>query len=275
MTVISLGPFHFALWHLTLILGVIVAMTTGAIVGRRRPHSVAGAIADLILAAFVAARLGFVIRYFDSYWNDLLGIIDIRDGGFSLWAGLAGAGLLLAYKVWRYAGLRRPLGIALLAGGLAWLPSTALVQLLDQESRQIPDVTLTNLSQQPVALRELEGPLVINLWASWCPPCVREMPVLQSAQDRYPAITFVFANQGEHPDTIRRFLAEQDLELRGVLSDPGTDIGQAIANRTLPTTLFYDNDGTLVSMHRGELSRASLRHNLSRFDEEHLEATPD
>jgi thiol-disulfide isomerase/thioredoxin len=38
---------------------------------------------------------------------------------------------------------------------------------------------------------------VINIWATWCPPCRREMPVLQQAQHDYPHVTFLFVNQGE------------------------------------------------------------------------------
>ncbi|MDX1553417.1 MAG: TlpA disulfide reductase family protein, partial [Marinobacter sp.] len=117
-------------------------------------------------------------------------------------------------------------------------------------------------------------PTVVNLWATWCPPCIREMPVLEEAQDRYPGINFVFANQGEHPETINQFLSEQNLDLDHVLSDRQGGFGRAIGSQGLPTTLFYDAQGKLVDSHMGELSKASLARGLERFEANHSEPVP-
>ena len=70
-------------------------------------------------------------------------------------------------------------------------------------------------------LRSLAGrPLVVNLWATWCPPCRREMPAMQAAQEANPDIGFVFVNQGESSVIVRRFLATQQLRLQNVVIDP-------------------------------------------------------
>src|SRR5690606_40886240 len=59
-------------------------------------------------------------------------------------------------------------------------------------------LALTKLEGGEVRLPTFIGqPTVVNLWATWCPPCRREMPVLRDAQQRYPDIAFIFANQGE------------------------------------------------------------------------------
>ena len=125
---------------------------------------------------------------------------------------------------------------------------------------------------QPVSLESLNQgqPTVVNLWATWCPPCIREMPVLEKAQSDYPGVSFVFANQGEHPETIKRFLSEQNLNLEHVLSDRQGGFGRATGSQGLPTTLFYNAQGNLVDSHMGELSKASLVHSLERFDASHL-----
>lgn len=70
--------------------------------------------------------------------------------------------------------------------------------------QQFPDVQLLNLQQQPIKLTKYLGkPTVINLWASWCPPCRREMPVLSEAQKKYPNVKLIFINQNEDAVTVQ------------------------------------------------------------------------
>jgi len=268
MLSVGVGPVSLSIGHLLLILAFIVALTAGAIAGRKRNLPISGALADIFLATMVAARIGFVVRYFEYYRDDWLGIIDIRDGGFDVVSGLVVALLFSGYQLWRHTNIRRPLGIAVAAGLMTWGFTTGVITLIEAQTRGIPDVVLTDLNGQPVSLDSLAPgqPAVVNLWATWCPPCIREMPVLEEAQARYPGITFVFANQGEHPETINRFLSRQGLKLEHVLSDRGGGFARAVGSQGLPTTLFYNARGKLVDSHIGELSRASLARGLERFD---------
>jgi len=66
---------------------------------------------------------------------------------------------------------------------------------------------------------------VVNLWASWCPPCRHEMPVLQQAQAANTDVNFVFVNQGETPGTIRSYMDRRALTLRNVLVDAQLQVG--------------------------------------------------
>jgi len=109
-------------------------------------------------------------------------------------------------------------------------------------------------------------PMVVNLWASWCPPCVREMPVLEEAQETQKDIAFVFVNQGEGPPTVNSFLDEHGLTLRNVVLDRRREVASNTGNQGLPTTLFYNASGQLVTTHYGELSSATLADNLSEFE---------
>ncbi|MCY1304649.1 Thiol-disulfide oxidoreductase ResA [compost metagenome] len=171
-------------------------------------------------------------------------------------------GVLLA---WRKPALRQSLAIALLVGGSLWGGGNALVAALER-SRQLPELALMDLQGRPVDLHELDGrPMVVNLWATWCPPCRREMPVLEAAQKANPEIRFVLVNQGEHAEAVTRFLAEQGLEPDEVLLDAGNRLGQATASHGLPTTLFYDANGRMQHSHMGELSAASLEHGLRQM----------
>jgi hypothetical protein len=107
---------------------------------------------------------------------------------------------------------------------------------------------------------------VINLWATWCPPCRREMPVLQNAQHEHQNVTFLFVNQGESMQSVSTFLETQGLNLSNVLFDSGGQLAQKVGSMALPTTLFYSADGRLLGSHLGELSKASLARAMEPFN---------
>ena len=136
-----------------------------------------------------------------------------------------------------------------------------------QENAAAPPWTLKDTDGRSVRFADFHGKVVlIDFWATWCPPCRREMPVLQQAQGEYPQVTFLFVNQGETPENVSTFLATTGLSLTHVLFDGTGLLAQRVGSMALPTTLFYDADGRLVGSHLGELSRASLRHALESFD---------
>ena len=115
----------------------------------------------------------------------------------------------------------------------------------------------------PIRLDAFIGkPTVVNLWATWCGPCVREMPVLHQAQLDHPAVNFVFVNQGEQPERVGAWLKHRSLPLRNVLIDGKGEAGSAFDQRALPTSLFFDARGQWVATRIGELSRATLTEKL-------------
>lgn len=276
MLSVGVGPLSLSIGHLLLVLAFVVALVVGALTGRKEKTPVAGTLADIFLVAMVSARIGFVVRYFGEYQGDWLGMIDIRDGGFDMVTGLVVALAFTGYLMWKRAAMRRALGSAVAAGLITWGGISGLIALMNLQTQGLPEVALTDLNERPVDLASLAGdkPTVVNLWATWCPPCIREMPVLEEAQKRYPNVNFVFANQGEHPETIRKFLMEQNLNLSHVLSDRQNRFGRVVGSHGLPTTLFYNAQGHLVDTHMGELSRASLARSLERFDASFLNSSP-
>ncbi|MBJ9975341.1 TlpA family protein disulfide reductase [Pseudomonas sp. S75] len=258
MLTITLGPLTMALNHLLLLAALGVACLVGWWVARRGGENPEAALFNLFLAGVLCARLGFVLQYWSMYQNDPLQMIDIRDGGFQLWGGLAGIVAATLWQVVRRPGLRVPLGWAVMSGALFW-GLTSLGSHLYDKGTELPDLTLRTASGEPVALQTYRGkPLVVNIWATWCPPCRREMPVLQQAQGDHPDVTFVFVNQGETAETVSTFLATTGLSLTHVLFDGSGQLAQRVGSMALPTTLFYDAQGRLVGSHLGELSRASL-----------------
>lgn len=265
---VNLGPFALQVSHLLLLTTLLVAAGVGHLVGRRHQIGIGRSLADMLWMGLLAARLAFIAVWFDLYWSAPWSILDIRDGGFTLWAGLLAASGVALWHGWRRPALRQPLRWGLTAGMLAWGALFGVMGALDKATQPgRPTVALTTLAGAPTDLAAMAKgkPMVVNLWASWCPPCRREMPALAAAQHQETQFTFIFANQGESGKAAQRYLSAGQLNLANVLLDPWAALGRAIGSTALPTTLFYDASGQLVDAHLGELSAASLASKLNRL----------
>lgn len=257
---ISVGPFSID--TVIILIAVLLAWVTARGVARSLPDSVykqAGAVLlDAVFWGFIAARLGYIAQWWEDYFAAPMSIIAIGDGGFLWWAGVPAA---LAFIWWRTRSLqmlRRSILIGVLTGLAAWFTTGVLIDRL--QSPPMPDVQLTTLAEQPISLSSYVGrPTVVNLWATWCPPCRREMPVFEQAQAQFPDLAIVMVNQGESVQQIHAFLESENLTLTDVLRDPFSHTMQAMGARALPTTLFFDAQGRLVDSHMGELTMASFR----------------
>ncbi|KAB0499601.1 TlpA disulfide reductase family protein [Pseudomonas vancouverensis] len=266
MLTFTLGTFAIALNHLLLISALALATFVGWRVAKRGGDNPESALFSLFLLGMLVARISFVVVYWTHYRNDPWQMIDLRDGGFLAWPGVIAVLLATLYRGWRRPGLRRPLGFGVASGLGFWLLATLSLSIYEQGTR-LPDIALRNAAGETVQLADYQGgPLVINLWATWCPPCRREMPVLENAQQNRPDLTFLFVNQAESMQSVATFLETQGLSLTNVLFDGGGRLGQAVGSMALPTTLFYSPDGRLLGSHLGELSEASLARALESFD---------
>lgn len=267
MLTLTIGSFALAINHLLLILALALATLVGWRVAKRGGENPESVLFSLFLLGLLVARMGFVISYWRYFQKDLLQILDLRDGGFVLWPGLLAVVIGAVIWGWRRQGLRRPLGWGLGTGLAFWLLATFSSSLYEQGTR-MPELVLRNASGESVQLSSYQGgPLVINLWATWCPPCRREMPVLQNAQHQHQDVTFLFVNQGESMQSVSTFLETQGLNLSNVLFDSGGQLAQKVGSMALPTTLFYSPEGRLLGSHLGELSEASLARALESFDQ--------
>ena len=266
MLTFTIGTFAIALNHLLLISALILATLVGWRVAKRGGENPESVLFSLFLLGLLAARVSFVLMYWSYYSDDWVEMVDLRDGGFLAWPGIITLILGSLVYGWRRPALRKPLSAGVVTGLLFW-GMTSLSLSVYEKGTRLPDITLRNANGEVVQLTDYQGgPLVINLWATWCPPCRREMPVLENAQRMRPDVTFLFVNQAESMQSVSTYLATQGLNLDNVLFDASGRLGQAVGSMALPTTLFYQADGRLINSHLGELSDASLARAMEPFD---------
>ena len=263
--VLQIGPFVLPVSLLFMLVAVTAATSIGKWAGRRAGVNVEAILFQTLVVGVLVARIAFVLQFSTTYQASPLAVLDIRDGGWRPLAGFAAAWLFALGRQFKKPALRKPLLAAVFAATLIW--GGGIVPLsLPNDEQKLPKLALTSLQGATVDLAQFEGkPTVINFWATWCPPCVREMPVLHEAQATNLKMNFVFINQGESAQRVGGWLAARNLPLLNVLLDPKGQALGAFNQRGLPTTLFFDAKGLLVSTRTGELSQASLAERLEHI----------
>ncbi len=258
-----LGPLVLPYALLLVFAAVATMLYVGKRSGRKAGIDAETVLWPTLLVGLVASRLAFVWEFRSAYFASPLDILDIRDGGWSPIGGFVCAWLFVLSRQGQPPALKKALRSALMAGTVLWAVGAAVLSVRPDTGQALPALSFTSLEGRPVNLAEFMGkPTVVNLWATWCPPCVREMPMLHRAQVDRPGVNFVFLNQGESADKVDAWLQARKLSMRNVLMDGNGQAGAAFKQRALPTTLFFDAKGRLVSTRIGELSTATLTERL-------------
>jgi thiol-disulfide isomerase/thioredoxin len=118
----------------------------------------------------------------------------------------------------------------------------------DDRKRQSADFTLTDLQGKSWHLRELQGKVVlVNFWATWCPPCRKEMPDLQALYDKYKDQGFlVLAISDEEAAKVSPFIAERKISYP-VMLDAGRKVNNDFVVEGIPKSFVYDRTGKMVA----------------------------
>ncbi|WP_373350302.1 prolipoprotein diacylglyceryl transferase family protein [Acinetobacter bereziniae] len=208
---IHLGPFMLP-WTLTILMvAILVSVIVGKLTYRyfeletSQWSTFKDSIWTGIWLGVLCARIGFVLLNLEVYLDHPIEIIKIQDKGFNLYLGVITAFLWI---MWKNRLLKKSFILLLLTiFSLLSVSAHYTYRQIQLQYQQFPDVQLLNLQQQPIKLTKYLGkPTVINLWASWCPPCRREMPVLSEAQKKYPNVKLIFINQNEDAVTVQNYL---------------------------------------------------------------------
>ncbi len=133
-----------------------------------------------------------------------------------------------------------------------------------------PDFTLVDGSGAVVRLSDFRGePVLLNFWATWCPPCADELPLFQEVADETPVMVLL-VNMGEGQARAATYLAANGLTLQTAVDSPASPEGTLeVARRYrvlgLPTSFFVGADGVLKSVSVGPLAPQTLAERLGEI----------
>jgi len=117
-----------------------------------------------------------------------------------------------------------------------------------------PTISLTDSGGHTLELSALRGKLVlVNLWATWCEPCLREMPSLERLQSRLGeriAVLAVSEDRGGNK-AVEPFIAKLGLKSVKIYIDPKSEVGHAFGARGLPTSVLIDREGKVLGRVEG------------------------
>ena len=163
-------------------------------------------------------------------------------------------------RAWMVGGLS-------VAAGLAG----ALVAWQKFEPHAVMDEAVLNFWMQSferpeggtLLMQEFQGkPLLINFWATWCPPCIEELPLIDAFYNRNKSKSLqVIGLAVDQPSMVRRYLTQKPLSFPvGLAGFNGTELGRTLGNAqsVLPFSVIFDAKGRLLAKKAGKLEQADL-----------------
>jgi thiol-disulfide isomerase/thioredoxin len=140
--------------------------------------------------------------------------------------------------------------------------STALTACDGDDSESLPDVVLTALPDfaqrtSELDVKQVDGPAVLNLWATWCVPCRTELPEFQRASGENPGVRFIGIDEGFEPGESVAFLDELGVSYEQFVDTDGA-FAEELEVTELPATIVLDADGDVALRHVGPLGYDDL-----------------
>jgi thiol-disulfide isomerase/thioredoxin len=123
------------------------------------------------------------------------------------------------------------------------------------DATELPALTMAPMTAggPSLDLAALTGPAVVNLWATWCGPCRRELPAFQEVSVARPEIRFIGIDIGEDAAKARDYLDELGVTFDQFVDEDG-GLTNALGAASLPVTLVVAADGSVATEHLGPMS---------------------
>ncbi len=154
------------------------------------------------------------------------------------------------------------------AAGGGGAPASAIP--MEVPARPAPALSLQTLDGQPVSLDDFRGQVVLlNNWATWCPPCKAEMPDLEAYHEAHKdeGFTVIAVNAGDPPGDVRAFARSYGLTFP-VWPDPNTETLRAFGIQGLPTSFVIDRNGMVRATWTGAITREALEQYVTPYIKE-------
>lgn len=175
----------------------------------------------------------------------------------------------------------RILAMGLIGGGLLVIGITAILLLPGKTLAETatetggngpalvdfpaPAIQLHDLDGQPVSLADYRGQVVlVNNWATWCPPCRQEMPILEAffRDHHHQGFTIVAIDAGDPQEIVKDFVSSYNISFP-VWIDPGSTALNSFRNNYLPSSYLINEQGQVIMVWSGAVTRASLEENIT------------
>lgn len=131
----------------------------------------------------------------------------------------------------------------------------------------LASIELQTFDGRMVTLPEYKGkPLIVNLWAVWCPFCKQELPDFATLQQEFSNIVAIAIDRGENPSDVRSYVDGLGITEKMVyLLDSKDDFYKSIGGFSMPETIFIDRNGMIVFHKRGPLTLDEMRSAVNQY----------
>ncbi len=156
------------------------------------------------------------------------------------------------------------LGATLLLGGCERQSDTPASEVAGKQAKGVdrshagkpaPGIEISDAEDEPASLADATGkPLLVNIWATWCAPCVKELPTLDALSRRADSPRVIAVSQDMAPRaSVDAFLKRLEIDDLEAWHDPEMTLSGALGAQVLPTTIYYDSKGRELWRFVGDL----------------------
>lgn len=136
-----------------------------------------------------------------------------------------------------------------------------------EEGKKAINFSGKNLADNLISLSDYKGKKVfLNFWATWCGPCVRELPSIQKIHENYPDIKIITVNCGENSNDVKNFMDRNNYTFP-VLIDESSTISYSYFADYIPLTLIIDENGIITKRHVGSLTEDEMLNLIGKGEE--------